>query len=51
MTTSKQQQTVVEAYRKSIQGFFVKPTTYDEMVAVIGSIIQYWKSAKAPVIA
>src|SRR5689334_18178774 len=41
LTTSISPNHIIEAYSKSIQGFFVKPDTYQEMVALIKSIVEY----------
>lgn len=47
-TSSKSQQTVMEAYSKSIQGFFIKPNSYDELHRILKNIIQYWQDCEAP---
>ncbi len=47
-TTSAEQKAVIEAYSRSIQGFFIKPTSYDDLKRVIGIIIQYWKECVSP---
>ena len=47
-TTSADQQHVVDAYSKSIQGFFIKPNGYDDLKRVIGTIVDYWKKCISP---
>lgn len=47
-STSAQQQHVVDAYSKSIQGFFVKPAIYSEIKAVIKTIVTYWQTCVSP---
>ena len=44
-TTAASQMAVVNAYSKSIQGFFVKPTSYPELKRVLKNIILYGKIA------
>lgn len=47
-STTAEQGHVIEAYSKSIQGFFVKPTNYQELKEVIKTIIEYWKRCVSP---
>ena len=47
-TTAATQQAVIDAYSKSVQGFFVKPQNYQEIKRVIGNIIRYWQDCHAP---
>lgn len=47
-TTSADQHAVVDAYSKSVQGFFVKPTKYSELVRILSNIIEYWKDCHSP---
>lgn len=47
-TSSKSQQAVIEAYSKSIQGFFVKPSNFEEIKRVINNIFIYWQDCEAP---
>ncbi len=47
-TTSAEQKYVVEAYSKSVQGFFVKPNTYDKLKRTIKLIIEYWLECESP---
>lgn len=47
-TTSADQKAVIDAYSKSVQGFFVKPGTFNQMVEMIDAIVTYWKFCKSP---
>lgn len=47
-TTSATQQSVIDAYSQSIQGFFVKPQSYTELKRIIKNIILYWQDCYAP---
>ena len=47
-TTSAEQKMVVDAYSKSVQGFFVKPTNYSHLLHIIKTIIDYWKECQSP---
>lgn len=47
-STSSEQSYVIDAYSKSIQGFFVKPRTYDELKNTIQAIISYWQKCESP---
>jgi len=47
-TTSAEQSRVIDAYSKSIQGFFVKPTDYNELKDTIRVIVEYWSKCVSP---
>lgn len=47
-TTAASQQAVIDAYSKSVQGFFIKPQTYAEIKRVLGNIIRYWQDCQSP---
>ncbi|OIV40558.1 response regulator [Flavobacterium johnsoniae] len=47
-STAAEQQHVVEAYSKSVQGFFIKPFDFNEMVVMIKNIVEYWQSCVSP---
>lgn len=47
-STSAEQQHVVDAYSKSIQGFFVKPKKYEEIKETIKTIVEYWQKCVSP---
>ena len=49
-TSSKSQDTVMHAYSKSIQGFFIKPNSYDELRRILRNIVQYWLDCEAPIL-
>jgi DNA-binding NarL/FixJ family response regulator len=47
-TTSATKEAVFEAYALSVQGFFVKPNSYDKLESTIRKIMDYWKECIAP---
>ena len=47
-STSAEQSHVVDAYSKSIQGFFIKPAKYNELKDTIKTIIDYWVKCVSP---
>jgi CheY-like chemotaxis protein len=47
-STSAEQKAVVEAYSKSVQGFFVKPNSFDKLTRVIRIIVEYWQECVSP---
>ncbi len=47
-TTSAEQKYVVDAYSKSVQGFFVKPASFDKLRRVLHIIIEYWRECESP---
>ncbi|HYF32277.1 MAG TPA: response regulator [Chitinophagaceae bacterium] len=47
-TTSADQKSIIDAYSKSIQGFFTKPSSYGEISRIIKNIIEYWKDCHSP---
>ena len=47
-TTSAEQEAVIEAYSKSIQGFFVKPSSYQDLKSMIKTIVEYWQKCVSP---
>ena len=47
-TTSAEQKFVVDAYSKSVQGFFIKPPSFDRLKKVIQIIIEYWRECESP---
>lgn len=47
-STSAEQEHVVEAYSKSIQGFFIKPAGYDDLKMTLKLIIDYWMHCVSP---
>ncbi|MFP9099600.1 response regulator [Flavobacterium sp. RHBU_24] len=47
-STQAEQQDVINAYSKSIQGFFVKPSTYGELKDTIHAIVYYWQICVSP---
>ncbi|HZX73921.1 MAG TPA: response regulator [Cyclobacteriaceae bacterium] len=47
-STSAEQQHVVDAYSKSVQGFFVKPVSHQEIKETIKTIVEYWNKCVSP---
>jgi CheY-like chemotaxis protein len=47
-STVAQQKHVVEAYSKSVQGFFVKPSDFIKMKAMVKNIVEYWQDCVSP---
>ena len=47
-STSAEQKHVIDAYSRSIQGFFVKPTSYDKLKKVMTKIVEYWQECESP---
>ena len=47
-TTSAEQDAVIDAYSKSIQGFFIKPSSFDELKNTMKIIIEYWQKCESP---
>jgi len=47
-STSAEQKHVIDAYSRSIQGFFVKPSNYEKLKSVITKIVEYWKECESP---
>lgn len=47
-STSAEQDHVVDAYSKSVQGFFVKPSSYQEIRETIRTIVEYWNKCVSP---
>lgn len=47
-TTSAEQKHVIDAYSKSIQGFFVKPSNYEKLKRLIRITVEYWQECESP---
>lgn len=47
-STSAEQKHVIDAYSRSIQGFFIKPSNYDKLKSVIVKIVEYWQECESP---
>ena len=47
-STSAEQQHVVDAYSKSVQGFFVKPHSFEKLKRTIRIIVEYWQECVSP---
>lgn len=47
-TTTSEQKYVVDAYSKSVQGFFVKPNSFEKLKSTIKIIVEYWQECESP---
>jgi len=47
-TTSANQKHVIDAYSKSVQGFFVKPNSFERLTNTIRKIVEYWQECESP---
>ncbi|MBD2753076.1 response regulator [Spirosoma validum] len=47
-STAVNQQMVIDAYSLSVQGFFIKQNTLDELEKTISVIMEYWKRCASP---
>ena len=47
-STAANQKSVIEAYSKSSQGFFVTQTSMEELERTISLIMEYWRCCAAP---
>lgn len=47
-TTATSQKAIIEAYSMSIQGFFVKPTSFLELEKTMRRIVEYWQECVSP---
>lgn len=47
-TTNANKKSVIDAYSMSVQGFFVKPNTFDKLQDSIRRIMEYWTECIAP---
>ena len=47
-STSAEQRDVIDAYSRSIQGFFVKPSNYDKLKKLMMKIVEYWQECESP---
>lgn len=47
-TTASSKKVIMDAYSQSVQGFFVKPNTFDKLQNTIKKIIEYWQECEAP---
>jgi CheY-like chemotaxis protein len=47
-STSGEQKHVIDAYSRSIQGFFVKPTSFDKLTNIMQKIVEYWQECESP---
>ena|SRR5687768_4263946 len=48
LSTGKGSESVMEAYSFGVQGYFVKPNSFDEIKEMLSYIINYWKHSQHP---
>jgi CheY-like chemotaxis protein len=47
-STCAEQKDVIDAYSRSIQGFFVKGNNYNKLKSTIEKIVGYWQECESP---
>lgn len=47
-STTAEQSHVVDAYSKSVQGFFIKPSNYKDIKDTLKVIVEYWQKCVSP---
>ena len=47
-TTGATKQSVIDAYAMTVQGFFVKPNSQQDLEHTIKTIVEYWQQCIAP---
>lgn len=47
-STSAEQRHVIDAYSRSIQGFFIKPSDYKKLKNLMVKIVEYWQECESP---
>lgn len=47
-STSAEQEHIIDAYSRSVQGFFVKPRDYDQIKTTMVKIVEYWQECVSP---
>ena len=47
-STVAEQDNVIDAYSKSVQGFFIKPSNFDDLKDIIRTIVEYWQKCVSP---
>jgi DNA-binding NarL/FixJ family response regulator len=47
-TTASSQKSIIDAYSLSVQGFFVKQNSMEELGKTITVIMEYWKRCSSP---
>jgi CheY-like chemotaxis protein len=47
-STAVNQKAVIDAYSQSVQGFFIKQNSMEELEKTISAIMEYWRRCAAP---
>lgn len=50
LSTSGASSEILKAYSYGVQGYFVKPQTFDEIKELLQSIINYWSHSQSPIV-
>lgn len=50
MSTSSASESVMRAYSYGVQGYFVKPSTFEQLTQLLQFIINYWSHSEHPLI-
>ena len=48
LTSTNSHRDVIDAYSKSVQGFFIKPDTIADFQRILKKIVEYWQECMAP---
>lgn len=48
LSTTREQKVIIKAYEMSVQGFFVKPNSVDELREIVRMIVGYWDKCRHP---
>lgn len=48
MSTSGASDSIMRAYSFDVQGYFIKPNTFDEIKALLENIMNYWTVSQHP---
>jgi CheY-like chemotaxis protein len=48
MTTASSPTFIIQAYSKSVQGFFIKPNSFPALQSIIKKIVEYWNECAYP---
>jgi DNA-binding response OmpR family regulator len=48
LSTSGASDSIMRAYSFGVQGYFIKPNSFDELKARLQSIVSYWEGSQHP---
>lgn len=49
LTTGTAPNNIIYSYSHSVQGFFLKPNSFEKLKQILSSVIEYWKNCSEPV--